>query len=331
MINLIILIAFILNIIFFLNNNKIANILNIYDEPDNIRKTHKNNVPLTGGVAIIFNIFLLSIFFLLEGAYLKKINIFSNYFDFLIFFISTILFFLVGFFDDKYKISATKKFSIMILILLLTILISDSLLIIELRVSFLESFSYLTHYLAVIWTLLCFLLFINALNMFDGINYQVGIYSIFICIFFIINNYFTIFFIIILIPLLFFLFMNHQNKAFLGDSGSYLLGFIFSYFFIKFYNNYKIIDADQIVLFMIIPGLDLMRLFIYRIYKGNFPFTADRNHLHYIMLLKNNLIFTNLKIFLLTAIPAIIGFYIGFTYLLVSIQILIYLYFISKK
>ena len=61
---------------------------------------------------------------------------------------------------------------------------------------------------------------------------------------------------------------------------------------------------------MIIPGLDLMRLFIYRIYK-NFPFTADRNHLHYIMLLKNNLIFTNLKIFLLTAIPAIIGFYIG--------------------
>ena len=219
----------------------------------------------------------------------------------------------------------------MILILLLTILISDSLLIIELRVSFLESFSYLTHYLAVTWTLLCFLLFINALNMFDGINYQVVIYSIFICIFFIINNYFTIFFIIILIPLLFFLFMNHQNKAFLGDSGSYLLGFIFSYFFIKFYNQYKIIDADQIVLFMIIPGIDLMRLFIYRIYKGNFPFTADRNHLHYIMLLKNNLIFTNLKIFLLTAIPAIIGFYIGFTYLLVSIQILIYLYFISKN
>ena len=181
----------------------------------------------------------------MEGAYLKKINIFSNYFDFLIFFISTILFFLVGFFDDKYKISATKKFSIMILILLLTILISDSLLIIELRVSFLESFSYLTHYLAVIWTLLCFLLFINALNMFDGINYQVGIYSIFICIFFIINNYFTIFFIIILIPLLFFLFMNHQNKAFLGDSGSYLLGFIFSYFFIKFYNNYKIIGRSN--------------------------------------------------------------------------------------
>ena len=69
--------------------------------------------------------------------------------------------------------------------------------------------------------------------MFDGINYQVGIYSIFICIFFIINNYFTIFFIIILISLLFFLFMNHQNKA-LGDSGSYLLGFIFSYFLLSF-------------------------------------------------------------------------------------------------
>ena len=63
MINIIILTAFILNII-FLNNNKIANILNIYDEPDNIRKTHKNNVPLTGGIAIIFNIFFVIYFFL---------------------------------------------------------------------------------------------------------------------------------------------------------------------------------------------------------------------------------------------------------------------------
>ena len=166
--------------------------------------------------------------------------------------------------------------------------------------------------------------------MFDGINYQVGIYSIFICIFFIINNYFTVFFTVILIALLFFLFMNHQNKSFLGDSGSYLLGFIFSYFFVKFYNHYKIIDTDQIVLFMIIPGLDLMRLFIYRIYKGKFPFTPDRNHLHYLMLLKNNIIITNLKIFLLTAIPAALGFYIGYTYLLVSLQLLIYYYFISK-
>ena len=76
MINLIILIAFILNII-FLNNNKIANILNIYDEPDNIRKPTKNNVPLTGGVAIIFNIFLLLFFSFGRSIFKKKLIFFQ--------------------------------------------------------------------------------------------------------------------------------------------------------------------------------------------------------------------------------------------------------------
>ena len=146
--------------------------------------------------------------------------------------------------------------------------------------------------------------------MFDGINYQVTIYSIMICIFFILNDYHYIFFIILKMSLLFFLILNHNNKAFLGDSGSYLLAFVFSYFFIKFYNQTNLINTDQIVLFMIIPGLDLMRLFIYRIYKGNYPFTPDRNHLHHILLLNNNLITTNIKIFLLTALPGIIGFYL---------------------
>ena len=82
-------------------------------------------------------------------------------------------------------------------------------------------------------TVLCFLLFINALNMFDGINYQVGFFSIYICIFFIINNYFTIFFIIILISLLSFLILNSQNRAFLGDNGSYLLAFYLVIFLLK--------------------------------------------------------------------------------------------------
>ena len=149
-----------------------------------------------------------------------------------------------------------------------------------------------------------------------------------------ISLYLTIFlqffFILILISLLFFLYLNHFNKAFLGDSGSILLAFLFSYFFIKFYNQINLIKTDQIVLFMLIPGLDLMRLFITRIYKGKLPFSPDRNHLHHILQSKNNLIITNLKTFLLIAIPSAFGFVFGFTYFLIIIQCIIYFLLIKK-
>ena len=331
MTSFIFIILLFINFILFLNNKKIASVFNLYDKPDDNRKIHKFNVPITGGIIIIINIFLILIFQLLNLDYLLNLNVFFSKQDFLIFFISLILVFLIGFFDDKFKITATKKFSVMIILFLFIIIFSNDLLIKEIKVSFLQNSYFLNNYVSIIWTLLCFLLFVNALNMFDGINYQVTIYSILICIFFILNDYYIFFFIILKMSLIFFLILNHYNRAFLGDSGSYLLGFIFSYFFIKFYNQTNLINTDQIVLFMIIPGLDLMRLFIYRIYKGNYPFTPDRNHLHHILLLKNNLIITNIKIFLLTAIPAIIGFYLGFTYLLLIIQIIIYIYFLLNK
>jgi UDP-GlcNAc:undecaprenyl-phosphate/decaprenyl-phosphate GlcNAc-1-phosphate transferase len=328
---IIILVSILFNIFFIKNNNKIADLLRIYDEPDFNRKIHKSNVPLTGGIMIVLNILILSFLIFSNLSDINFYSVFSNYFDFVVFINSVIIFFFIGFFDDKYKISATKKFLIMIFLLLVIILISDDLLINKIKISFVETVYSLPVYLSIFWTLLCFLLFVNALNMFDGINYQVSVYSIYLCLFFIINNYFSIFFIMILISLTFFLFLNHKNKAFLGDSGSYLLGFIFSYFFVKFYNTSNYIYTDQIVLFMIIPGLDLMRLFIYRIYKGNAPFSADKNHLHYILLEKNSLITTNLKVFLLILFPSIMGFYFGYTLIFLTIQLIAYFFFVFIK
>jgi UDP-GlcNAc:undecaprenyl-phosphate GlcNAc-1-phosphate transferase len=39
---------------------------------------------------------------------------------------------------------------------------------------------------------------------------------------------------------------------------------------------------------MIIPGLDMLRLYIQRIYNKKNPFKADLNHLHHILLKKFN-------------------------------------------
>ena len=320
----IIVISIVINTLIFLYHEKIASLLRLYDKPDSIRKIHKLNVPLTGGLIVLLNITIVIVFLLAENSYLNKINIFEDKKDLIIFTLSFILFFLIGFFDDKYEISANKKFLIMTIFLIPIVIFSDDLMIEQIRLTFMETKYSLPFPISIFWTILCFLLFINAMNMFDGINYQVGLFSIFICIFFLINNYFIILFILTIIGLLNFLFLNHKNKAFLGDNGSYLLAFIFSYFFVKIYNQEAHIYSDYIVLIMIIPGIDLIRLFITRILKGYHPFKPDRNHLHHILLRKYNLITVNLIIQFLIILPSICGYFLGYTYVFLSFQILIY-------
>ena len=320
----IIFISIIINVLIFFYNERIAKLLKLYDKPDNIRKVHKSNVPLTGGIFVLSNIFIVIIFLFTDSFYLERIEIFNYKQDLILFSLSIMLFFLIGFFDDKYEISANKKFLIMTIFLIPIVIFSDDLLIEQIRLTFIETKYSLPFPISIFWTILCFLLFINAMNMFDGINYQVGLFSIFICIFFLINNYFIILFILTIIGLLNFLFLNHKNKAFLGDNGSYLLAFIFSYFFVKIYNQEAHIYSDYIVLIMIIPGIDLIRLFITRILKGYHPFKPDRNHLHHILLRKCNLITVNLIIQFLIILPSMCGYYLGYTYVFLSFQILIY-------
>ena len=320
----IIFISIIINVLIFFYNERIAKLLKLYDKPDNIRKVHKSNVPLTGGIFVLSNIFIVIIFLFTDSFYLERIEIFNYKQDLILFSLSIMLFFLIGFFDDKYEISANKKFLIMTIFLIPIVIFSNDLLIEQIRLTFMETKYSLPFFISIFWTILCFLLFINAMNMFDGINYQVGLFSIFICIFFLINNYFIILFILTIIGLLNFLFLNHKNKAFLGDNGSYLLAFIFSYFFVKIYNQEAHIYSDYIVLIMIIPGIDLIRLFITRILKGCHPFKPDRNHLHHILLRKCNLVTVNLIIQFLIILPSMCGYYLGYTYVFLSFQILIY-------
>ncbi len=318
----------ILNVLIFVLNKKIAEVLNLYDKPDKLRKLHKHKVPLTGGIIILLNACLALILIFSNNSNFEKSVILENNYDLIVLFVSIIIFFFVGYLDDKYNISANKRFLFISIILLPIIYFSEDLILNQINFSFIGYSITLNYLFAVFWTMLCFLLFINAVNMFDGINYQVGVYSIYLSLFFLINNYYVLFFSIILISLITFIILNHKYKSFLGDSGSYVLAFIFGYFFIKMYNQTENLKVDHVVLFMIIPGIDLIRLFIMRIIKSQNPFTPDRNHLHHILSVKFSLIKTNLIIQTLIIIPSILGFYFGFTYIFLLIQMIAYFYFI---
>jgi UDP-GlcNAc:undecaprenyl-phosphate GlcNAc-1-phosphate transferase len=188
----------------------------------------------------------------------------------------------LGLCDDKYNLNPNIKISASILIALLVLSFDQKLLINFLNFSFNLKIYYLGT-LTYFFTILSIILFINALNMIDGMNLQAGSYLFLITLYLLkINfNFYLLFFLILII---FFLYLNFQNRLFLGDNGIYLLGFVFSYFFIYYYNLKYIKYADNIFIIMMIPGIDLLRVFILRIINKKNPFSADRNHIHHYLL-----------------------------------------------
>ena len=65
-----------------------------------------------------------------------------------------------------------------------------------------------------------------------------------------------------------------------------------------------------------------------RIAKGYSPFKPDRNHLHHILLKRHNLITVNLIVQSLIIVPSISGYYFGYTYIFLFIQLLLYFFLV---
>ena len=188
-------------------------IIKIYDYPDQIRKKHLNPIPLLGGPQLIFNIYILYF-----ANYYLNFTDKDFQFDHLLIF-STLVF-LLGFFDDKLDINVTLKFISLMTIILFSLLLNEKLLIRNLYFETGNLNFYIAKY-SLFFTLLCFLLFLNACNMFDGANLQLGLYCAQVLIFFIIQNIFLSFSILILISILFFILLNKDGKIFLVTRALY--------------------------------------------------------------------------------------------------------------
>lgn len=326
-----IFIFFIINISFVIFYDFFRKKINIIDLPDKKRKLHKIPVPLLGGIFLFINLFLLLIISLFDKQILYDFFYLKEKKDIIIFFSSCLLLFILGLLDDKFRINPYLRFTIF-LIIFLVITQEKNLRIEYVQLSFLKDvvdLSYFSHF----FTILCFLLFINAFNFFDGINLQSGIYSLILSIIISIINNNLLFFYILQFFLIIFLYLNYKNKTFLGDSGTYLLSFIFAYYFIKFYNDRHIIYADEIAVLMLIPGLDLFRLFFVRIINKKNPFFPDKNHIHHLLLKKFNYIWVNFILFFLIIFSYLFYKIFAIQYLSIFFIIIIYfflVYYFSK-
>ena len=256
-----ILLFIVLNLFFLINFDKIKLFKLITDKPDGKRKIHSKSIPLAGGIILIINVIIYFILILISPDFFPNELFFKDSLQLSIFTITSIIIFLIGIFDDKYNLSPNFKIFILSSIIILVLYFDNDLVIQNIRVSFLED-TIGTKNFGILFTLFCILVFLNAFNMFDGINLQASIYAltIFLFLYFMIIK--SLFFLILIIFLFFYSILNYRNKSFLGDNGSLLLAFLISYIFIKLYNTDLIKFSDEIFIFMMIPGIDLIRLFL---------------------------------------------------------------------
>ena len=296
---------------------RIAKILNVYDYPFSKRKIHKTKTPLIGGVLLLVNIIFINILlFFFNNFYFTDLNkIFGDHNKYFIFLFSSLIIFAIGYFDDKKNLNANLKFFLFILITSLSAHLDHNLL---LETIVIKSWNINVNLLKLSFflTVLCFLLFINAANMYDGINLQSGPYFFGVYSYLLYKFGINIFFIMILIFLIIFILLNAKGKIFFGNSGIYLISFMTSYIMIKQYNNLGVISIEEIFLIMCIPGYDMLRLFLSRCYQKRSPFSSDRNHIHHVILKNRSIYFTQIFLFILNFTPILIGKMIGYYYAL---------------
>lgn len=258
-------------LIFVLNNffKKKKILLNITGEAHQ-SFTSKKNIPLSGGIFLIMGF----IIFFDQITYLNKLIILG--------------FYLVGFLSDiKFLKSPLIRLLLQILITFLFIY-NNELFLENTRVILIDQLlEYkILNYLFVIF---CIIIIINGTNFIDGVNCNViGYYLLITLILFKLNLFnelnFNPIFIINWILILFLIYiLNFFNKIYLGDNGSYFLGFVYSYLLIYIYLNNQYLSPFFIILLLWYPAFENLFSLIRKLNIKKSPFKPDQNHLHQLL------------------------------------------------
>lgn len=259
----------------------------LFDAVDE-RKVHKQIVPPLGGIAI-FLAFVLSTIIATDG----------YTFDVLKYIIAAvILMFFIGLKDDLVNISAKKKFIVQVFAVTILATLGD-VKITNLHGVF--GIYEISLTASIFLSLFVMLAIVNAYNLIDGIDGLASGLAIAASVIFGAWFYMAgqIQFAIMSFALAgslagFFLFnvFGKQNKLFMGDTGSLVIGLVISALAIKF-NEFNIanttpyaIGAAPAVSFAVlaVPLLDTLRVITIRVLNGKSPFAPDRNHTHHRLL-----------------------------------------------
>jgi UDP-GlcNAc:undecaprenyl-phosphate/decaprenyl-phosphate GlcNAc-1-phosphate transferase len=250
---------------------RISKAKKLFDYPDE-RKVNKSAVPNLGGVSIFIGISIATLLSLGNLFYPEFRSILS----------AMIILLFIGIKDDIMVISPRKKFLAQIICALILIIAGN------IRFTNLHGIlgiNDIGYGFSFVFSLLSILAIINAANLIDGIDglaASIGILIslIFGVLFFSMGNitYSILCFAVIgsLTSYFFYNVFGKENKIFMGDTGSLIIGLLVTVFVIK-YNEFALTGNEQVrfcspVLSMAIisiPFFDMIRVFCTRIIQKN--------------------------------------------------------------
>lgn len=259
----------------------------LFDVP-NSRKLNKTVVPTLGGVGIFIGITLASILFIGKLSFPEMRYIIA----------ALIMLFFIGLKDDILVIAPRKKLMIQIAAAAILVFLGG------IQIKSLSNLFYLNQISLWISAPLSFMLLlfiINSINLIDGIDGLASGITIFISGilggWFLIADHleYAVLSFAITGSVLAFMRFNlwgGENKIFMGDTGSMILGGLLGVLAIKFLSfnisapeSFKIANAPTFILALfIVPVTDTLRVFAIRIYQKRSPFSPDMNHIHHILI-----------------------------------------------
>ena len=275
---------------------------NLFDVPDE-RKIHFSSVPRLGGVAFEPVVFFCLFVLLLVNSHIgnggvqqsfhvNAIKLYSGA-------CSLILMYIIGIADDLIGVKYRAKFVMQILCGVL--FVSADIGIFDLH-GFLGIHE-LPYVLGVLLSIVLIVFIVNSMNLIDGIDglasglsaVALGYYGV---LFLMLNQYaYALLAFSTLGTVCPFFYYNvfgkaeKQKKIFMGDTGSLTIGIILSFLCLNMAEETSLSSISEkynplVVAFapLMIPCMDVVRVFFHRIKNRQSPFLPDKNHIHHKLL-----------------------------------------------
>ena len=266
---------------------KIAEIKHLFDEPDD-RKQHIHRTPTLGGVAIFAGLIFSLTFWSDQDAIVELQYIIS----------SVILLFFMGIKDDLFNLIAYKKLAGQLLASFILVHWAGIRITTFYGLFGIQDLPIIPTYVLSIFTIVVITNSFNLIDGVDGLAASVGIVASSMFGFWFFSAGVTQYAILascMVGALLGFLYYNRSPaKIFMGDTGSLIVGVILSILSIKFIEMNRVLDRAHpnkvlvvpvvTLAILVIPLFDTLRVFTIRILQGKSPMSADRNHIHHLLL-----------------------------------------------
>lgn len=263
---------------------KVAEIKNLFDEPNESRKVHKQRTPSMGGIMIFAGtLFAFMICYPSEDI---------GYIKYLI--PSILVMFFIGIKDDIIGTAAVKKLIGHLLVAFIMVLMAD------IRITSLYGIFEIREiplWASIALSIFTYVVIINSFNLIDGVDGLAGGVGCIAAVafgiwFLLVGSQVDAIISFSLAGALFgFLRFNfYPANIFMGDSGSLTVGLILCVLAIRMieFNPQEVpsnmIGISRPIFAMTVlsyPLLDTLRIFLVRMARGTSPFAADRNHIHH--------------------------------------------------